>query len=192
MKTPKRVYKYALENYSGVLHTTLNPEGPGVVRIHLVPPRCEEGYVAPSVAIINGQDIIPVSPAWSILLSELIKEINKYSGREVTQEDVDNIVKATCKRVRKVFPVISNKRFKQDIYTIMNTFKQVAYGETPDEEIGFMSLSEYAQYMRAPHRMDLLVSSMVKDDKWHCNQNCVHCYAAGQELVSENELSTEE
>lgn len=192
MKTPKRVYKYALENYSGVLHTTLNPEGPGVVRIHLVPPRCEEGYVAPSVAIINGQDIIPVSPAWSILLSELIKEINKYSGREVTQEDVDNIVKATCKRVRKVFPVISNKRFKQDIYTIMNTFKQVAYGETPDEEIGFMSLSEYAQYMRAPHRMDLMVSAMTKNGNWHCNQQCVHCYAAGQENSGEEEISTEE
>jgi len=40
--------------------------------------------------------------------------------------------------------------------------------------------------------MDLLVSAMTKDGCWHCNQQCVHCYAAGQELVSEDELSTDD
>lgn len=192
MKTPRRVYRYACENYSGVLHTTLNPEGPGVVRIHLVPAKCEDGYVAPSVAIINGQDIIPVSPAWSILLSELIKAINVYGGKEVTDEDVENIIKATCKQVKKVFPAVGSRRLKKDIYTIMNTFKQVAYGETPDEEIGYMSMGEYAPFMKAPHRMDLMVSAMTKNGSWHCNQQCVHCYAAGQENSGEAELSTDE
>ena len=46
--------------------------------------------------------------------------------------------------------------------------------------------------MRAPHRMDLMVSAMTKDGKWHCNQNCVHCYAAGQKQAEEKELSTSE
>ncbi len=30
MKLSRRVIKYAKENYNGVKHTTLNPEGPGV------------------------------------------------------------------------------------------------------------------------------------------------------------------
>jgi MoaA/NifB/PqqE/SkfB family radical SAM enzyme len=40
--------------------------------------------------------------------------------------------------------------------------------------------------------MDLMVSAMTVDGKWHCNQNCVHCYAAGQNQSSEKELSTKE
>ena len=60
MKPTKRVYKYACDNFNEVMHTTLNPEGPGVVRIHLIPPKFSKDEIAPSVAIINGQDIIPV------------------------------------------------------------------------------------------------------------------------------------
>ena len=46
--------------------------------------------------------------------------------------------------------------------------------------------------MNAPHRMDLMVSAMTKNGQWHCNQKCVHCYAAGQVHSEEEELSTEE
>ena len=55
-----------------------------------------------------------------------------------------------------------------------------------------LSLGDYAEYMSAPHRMDLMVSAMTKGGKWHCNQQCVHCYAAGQTQSSEEELGTEE
>ena len=99
--------KYLREHFRDVLQTTLNPEGPGVVRIHLIPPKYESGKPVSSVAIINGQDIIPVNYAWSILLAELIKEINKYHGREVTDAEVEDILSNTCKAVKKVFPVTS-------------------------------------------------------------------------------------
>ena len=46
--------------------------------------------------------------------------------------------------------------------------------------------------MRAPHRMDLLVSAMAVDGRWKCNQRCLHCYAAGQEQSEEAEISTAE
>lgn len=187
-----RIHNYFEENFNEVMHTTLNPEGPGVVRIHLVPPMAEGEDTGASVAIINGQDIIPVNTSWTILLIEYIKEVNKYAGRPVNEWDSKAIIDATVKNVRKVFPLLSKKVITNDIFTIMNTFTQVAYGKVPDEEVGYISLGDYAPYMRAPHRMDLLVSAMVKDGNWHCNQNCVHCYAAGQELVSENELSTED
>lgn len=192
MGLSKRVKKYALENFNETLHTTINPEGPGVVRIHLIPPVCDGDDVEASVVIVNGQDIIPINVSWSILLAEFIKEVNQYSGREVTDDEVDLMIENTCKKVRKVYPLLSKKLIKSDLYTIMNTLKQVAYGEPVDEEITYISMGEYAQFMRAPHRMDLMVSSMTKDNSWHCNQKCVHCYAAGQKMAEEKELSYDE
>ncbi len=173
-------------------HTTLNPEGPGVVRIHLIPPVIEGKDIAESVAIINGQDIIPIDVSWSILLTEFIEEVNRYSGREINEKEAAQITEETALAVKKVYPFVGKQRLKDDIFRIMNTFKQVAYGEETDEEIGYMNMGEYAPYMRAPHRMDLMVSAMTRGGMWHCNQNCVHCYAAGQKQSSENELSTEE
>ncbi|MCR4991214.1 MAG: radical SAM protein [Lachnospiraceae bacterium] len=192
MKISKRVLKYAKENYNGVKHTTLNPKGPGVVRIHLIPPKVTGEDIGPSIAIINGQDIIPVNVSWTILLCEFISEVNKYSGREVTEEDTEQIIKDTCKRMRKVYPLLSNKYFVSDIQTIMETFKQIAYREELTEDIPYMSIGEYAPYMKAPHRMDLMVSAMSKEEKWHCNLKCLHCYAAGQAHSEESELSTDD
>ena len=42
--------------FTEVLHTTLNPNGPGAIRIHLIPPKKEEDAFNPSIAIINGTD----------------------------------------------------------------------------------------------------------------------------------------
>ena len=192
MKTSKRVLEYARSNYKEVKHTTLNPEGPGVVRIHLIPPVVTDDEIGPSVAIINGQDIIPVNVSWTILLSEFIDEVNKYSGRAVTAAETEQIVKDTVKRMRKIYPFLPAKYIRSDIVTIMDIFKKIAYREPLTEEIPYMSIGEYAPYMRAPHRMDLMVSAMTKDDKWHCNLKCLHCYAAGQEHSGEDELTTDQ
>lgn len=192
MKPSKRAIRYIENNLNEVLHTTLNPEGPGVVRIHLIPPAKVGEEPGASIAIINGQDIIPVNTSWTILLAEFIKEVNQYSGREISEEETESILKNTCKNVRKVFPLLSKKLLRDDIYTIMKTFTQIAYGEEVDESIEYISIGDYAPYMKAPHRMDLLVSAMTKDGSWHCNQKCVHCYAAGQALAEEKELDTAE
>lgn len=192
MRIKKRIMEYARQNFNEVLHTTLNPEGPGVVRIHLVPPLVTDEEVGASIAIINGQDVIPVNTSWAILLSEFIKQVNEYSGREISDEETQNIIDNTCKGVRKVFPLLSKRIIKDDIYSIMHTFTQVAYGEETDIPIDYMNIGEYAEFMRAPHRMDLLVSSMMKSGCWNCNQKCIHCYAAGQENAQEDELSTEQ
>ncbi len=87
MKTTLRERRYAQAHFHEVHHTTLDPEGPGVVRIHLVPPVLKDGEVGASVAILNGQDVIPVNRAWSILLTEFIEEVNRYAGREITDAD---------------------------------------------------------------------------------------------------------
>ena len=87
MRASKRELAYAAQNFGEVHHTTLNPEGPGVVRIHLVPPLVEDKEIAPSVAILNGQDVIPVNTAWSILLTEFIRSVNEYAGQPVNDEE---------------------------------------------------------------------------------------------------------
>ena len=192
MKTSKRVLRYAEEHFGEVHHTTLNPEGPGVVRIHLIPPKLENGEVGASVVILNGQFVVPVNVSWSILLTELIEQVNAYSGREISEDDTKDIINKTCKAVGKVYPFIGRWFFRKDIARILTAFKQIAYGEEVEEAIEQLSLGDYSEYMSAPHRMDLMVSAMTKGGKWHCNQQCVHCYAAGQTQSSEEELGTEE
>ena len=111
MRITKRVLRYAEEHFGEVHHTTLNPEGPGVVRIHLVPPKIKDGEVGASVAIVNGQFIVPVNVSWSILLTELIEQVNVYSGREISEDDLKSIIRKTCKSVSKVYPWVGKWRF---------------------------------------------------------------------------------
>ena len=66
----KKLKNY-LASINGVVHTTFNPKGPGVVRIHLVPPKKVKLGV-PWVIIVNGQDILPVTCGWAILLKIFI------------------------------------------------------------------------------------------------------------------------
>jgi len=176
MKNSKREIEYAKEHFNEVHHTTLNPEGPGVVRIHLIPPVIDSEEIGPSIAIINGQDILPIGPSWSILLSEFIEEVNVYDGKPITEEDFKTIENATFKRMKKIYPLVPKSFFRNDLFRMMDTFKRVAYREPVDEEIGFLSIGDYSPYMKAPHRMDLMVSAMEKEGEWNCNQRCVHCY----------------
>lgn len=173
-----------------VAHATFDPYGPGVVRIHLIPPS-PSAASAPSTVIINGQDILPINFSWAVLLNEFIKQVNLYSGHEVTDLELTSIVAQTLRAVRRVYPRTSKKRLRNDLHAIITTLCDVAHGKTPSTEIGYMPLGEYVPFMKAPHRIDLMVSAMTKNGAWHCNQKCLHCYAAGQQMAEVSELTTE-
>lgn len=181
------IKRYITKNFNEVIHTTLNPEGPGVIRIHMIP-----NQKGQSIVIINGQDIIPVNLSWSILLSEFIAVINNYDGKEISQKDSDSIISNTCKNVKRVFPFVPKKRLENDIKFILHTFTQIAYRQPVDAEIEYLTMGQYAPFMKAPHRMDLMISAMTLNGNWHCNQKCIHCYAAGQKGADEKELTTEQ
>ena len=191
-KTIKRIHAYMDENFDQVLHTTLNPDGPGAVRIHLIPPKHDENPLNPSVALINGTDILPVNFAWAVMLAEMIREINRYDGREIGEKEVQKILHRTVENVKKIMPIYPKKMIREDIMTIYQTIRQIAFREEVTADVHYMSIGEYAEYMNAPHRMDLMVSAMTKKGNWHCNQKCIHCYAADQIHAEEEELSTEE
>ena len=191
-KTIQRIQNYMDTTFNEVLHTTLNPDGPGVIRIHLIPPKKEENALNPSIAIINGSDIIPVNFAWAVMLAEMIRETNKFDGKEIDDNDIQGILDRSVENVKQIIPLFTRKRIRGDIQTIYQTMRQIAYREKVTTDIHYMSIGDYAEYMTAPHRMDLMVSAMTKNGKWHCNQKCVHCYAADQVLADEEELTTED
>lgn len=191
-KTFKNIRTFMDTEFMEVLHTTLNPEGPGVIRIHLIPPKADEDELNASVAIINGADIVPVNFMWAIMLACMIKEVNVYDGQEISEAEIESILEKTVERVRKITKLRSRKNIRGDLQTIYTTLRQIAYGEEVTTDIKYISIGEYADCMKAPHRMDVMVSAMTKNGQWHCNQKCVHCYAAGQACADEGELSTEE
>ena len=183
---------YELRNWKGVVHTTWNPDGPGVIRMHMIPPKFTPFKTVDSIVIINGQDIFPVIESEAILLTEYVKNVNEFGPGAMTDDDLKMILQKTFKGVRKVFHFVSDDILKEDLYNLIGAFEAIAKGEPVSVEGEVMTLGQYSVNMTAPHRMDLMVSAMTKDGNWHCNQKCVHCYAADQKCAQEKELTTEE
>ncbi len=184
--------KFYKENLQEVLHTNLNPYEPGVVRIHLVPAKYNPFKASPSVVILNGKDILPINLAWTILLAIFIKQVNEYKGNEVNEEQLKQVITNTVNEALKVYKKPGRMVLKEDLERILSVFIDIAEGREPQEKIGQLSIGEYAHKMKAPHRMDLIISSMTKEGKWNCNQKCLHCYAAGQSYANKTELTTKE
>ena len=174
-----------------VCHITLDPEGPGALRIHLVPSRHQHTDV-PFVAILNGKDILPLSVSWAILLANLMETLQPFEGQEIGEEQwqqaADAAVQATCAVYKRTPP----EQIAADLRSMMEALSAIARGKAPAQEIQPMDLGSYARHMAAPHRMDLLISAMVKDGAWHCNQKCLHCYAARQPYGAVEELDTDQ
>lgn len=183
---------YELKNWDRVIHTTWNPDGPGVIRMHMIPPKFTPFKITQTLVIINGYEILPICESGAILLTEYVKNVNEFGEKAMTDKDLEEIIRKTFKGVKKVYPRVKDQILKDDLYYYIGVFEAVAKGEPVEYEYDSMTLGEYAKYMSAPHRMDLMVSAMTKDGKWHCNQKCVHCYAADQKCAEEKELTTEE
>lgn len=181
------------EYKNGVVHCTFNPEGPGVVRIHLVPPKFRLFGSRAYIVILNGYYMLPLNYSWALLLSNFMKEVTAFDGKPITEEDNERIFNNTVKKTSKVYKYVNVEDIKEDLEYILNVLFAVARGFDPEVEIEKLSLRAYAKNMTAPHRMDLMVSAMTDGEgKWQCNQKCIFCYAAGQCKSSSKELSTEE
>lgn len=174
----------------GVVHTTLNPAGPGSVRIHLIPPKWRPLGKSPYIMLLNGYYILPLGYSWAILLCGFIREINRYEGRPMDQKDMDKVIDAAVEDTRKAYRV-PRQQLKDDLLEMLSMLLDVARGKEPSGDVEPMSLRQYAPHMTAPHRMDLMVSAMTKAGGiWNCNLKCRHCYAAGQKEAEVPELDT--
>lgn len=174
-----------------VRHVTLDPDGPGVVRIHLIP--CTKpDRDTPFVAILNGQDILPLNLSWAILLTNLIEALQPHAGTELKDSDWSAINAQAVAATRKIYRKTEPLQIESDLQMMLDTLIAVARGKEPPLHIQPISLAQYAPRMAAPHRMDLMISTMVKDNAWHCNQKCLHCYAANQPLSAVPEMDTDQ
>lgn len=181
--------RYRRAHLSCVRHITLDPKGPGVVRLHMLPPRGEDGD-APFLLLLNGAQLLPLNVSWAVLLSCFMDALYPFAGREIGEEDWDGIRRRTVRQARRVYPGTKRARLAEDLSLLLESLVAIARGEEPPVEVAPLSLGAYAPYMTAPHRMDLMVSAMEKNGVWHCNQKCLHCYAAGQQLGQTAELDT--
>lgn len=178
---------------AGVQHCTFDPDGPGVVRIHLIPPKFRLLGNPQYIVILNGYYILPLGHSWAAMLSAFISEVNKFDGKEISDEDERAITENTVRRMCKIYPFVGRASIEEDLYEMMDILFEVAHGGRPDVEIERLSIRAYSKNMTAPHRMDLMVSAMTDEcGMWKCNQKCRFCYAAGQELGKVSELSCEE
>lgn len=72
------------EYRNGVSHCTFSPEGPGVVRIHLIPPKFRLLRSSAYIVILNGYYLLPIGYSWALLLSSFMEEVNKFDGKPIT------------------------------------------------------------------------------------------------------------
>lgn len=178
---------------NGISHCTFNPDGPGVVRIHLIPPKFRFFGDKTHIVILNGYYILPIGFSWATMLSFFIEQVNKFDGKPITEADEKDIFEKTLKKTRSVYPFISKSDLENDLCYILDVLFDIAQGNTTEAEIEKLSLRSYAPNMIAPHRFDLMISAMTDENgAWQCNQKCKFCYAAGQHKSNTKELSTEE
>ena len=178
---------------NGVCHCTFNPEGPGVVRIHLVPPKFRLFRSDAYIVILNGYYLLPLGYSWAVILSSFMEQVNRFDGKPITQADEAAIFDQTIRNVRRVYPTVPQQDIAEDLDYLLEVLFAVARGNDPEAEIEKLSIRAYKENMTAPHRMDLMVSAMTDGQgKWQCNQKCLFCYAAGQHMAKTQELTTQQ
>ena len=183
--------RYRRAHLDCVRHITLDPKGPGVVRIHMIPPR-DETPAAPFLLLLNGAQLVPLNLSWAILLANLMDQLQAYEGQDLAEDQWESLLTAAVEETHRTYPRTKRQTLASDLHLMLTSLVAIAQGREPEAEVGLLSLSDYAPEMTAPHRMDLMVSAMEKDGAWHCNQKCLHCYAAGQPMGETPELSTEQ
>ena len=186
-----RERRYRRAHLDCVRHITLDPKGPGVVRIHMIPPR-DETPDTPFLLLLNGASLVPLNLSWAILLANLMDQMQAYEGQELEERQWESLLTAAVEETHRTYPRTKRQTLASDLHLMLTSLIAIAQGREPEAEVGLLTLSDYAPEMTAPHRMDLMVSAMEKDGGWHCNQKCLHCYAAGQPMGETPELSTEQ
>ncbi len=186
-----RERRYRRAHLDCVRHITLDPKGPGVVRIHMIPPR-DDTPDAPFLLLLNGAQLVPLNLSWAIMLANLMDQLQAYEGQDLAEDQWESLLTAAVEETHRTYPRTKRQTLASDLHLMLTSLVAIAQGREPEAEVGLLSLSDYAPEMTAPHRMDLMVSAMEKDGGWHCNQKCLHCYAAGQPMGETPELSTEQ
>jgi MoaA/NifB/PqqE/SkfB family radical SAM enzyme len=178
------------------VQVTLDPHKPGVTRVHLIPLKPGILLRSPSLVLINGWHMLLVGPSWADLMRTFMYRliVDAEPGQSIPDEQLQLILDKVVEDMHQFYPGVKAEIFKKDLDEIVSLFIAVAHGGPLPENIqSGMTLQELAPFLKAPHRMDLLVSPMIEDGEWMCPLHCRGCYATHQAgMVIEKELSTAE
>ena len=119
-----RIAQYR-ELKSGVKHCTFNPGGPGVVRIHLIPPKFNLFKSSSYIVILNGYYLLPLGYSWAVMLSKFISEVNKFDGKPITDSDFEAIFENTVNKTYKIYSV-NKEDLKEDLKYMLDAIFKIA------------------------------------------------------------------
>ena len=159
--------RYRKKHLGCVRHITLDPKGPGVVRLHMLPPRAEEPK-APFLLLLNGAQLLPLNLSWAILLANFMDQMESFSGREIAEGEWQAIVQKAVSVTRRTYPGTKRAQLESELQALLDSLVAVARGKESPVEVAPVSLGEYADKTTAPHRMDLMLSAMTRGGAWHC------------------------
>ena len=190
------IKRHTADRDAGPLQATFDPKKPGVTRIHLIPLKTSLLKRNPSMVLINGWDMFLIGPSWADLLRAFIEVLYQRTepGRQLSQVELEPILDSVVEQMHGLYPSVSRETLLADLNEIVALCIAVAHGaEVPPEIQQDVSLQELARHMKAPHRMDLLVSPMIEAGEWVCPLHCKGCYATRQPAMQiERALSTQE
>jgi radical SAM protein with 4Fe4S-binding SPASM domain len=176
-----------LHRDAGMFHVTLDPEGPGVIRLHLRRPEKSFwnffGKPRLSMLWINGTQLLLLEDSASDIVQTLIETVGDemHPGEEVSLEAWMRIKKEIAERVHSFYPGTPVSKIEEDIDYIYGLIVELSKGACPREkgvEGEIISKEEW----QAPARMDLMISSMKGSG---CQNACSWCYASDMPDIPE-------
>ena len=190
------IRRITADREAGPLQATFDPKKPGVTRVHLIPLRTSYRKRNPSMVLINGWHTFLIGPSWADLLRVFIEVLYEKSepGKRLSQMELNEILDSVLDRMHELYPSVSSETLLDDLNEVVALCIAVAHGEeVPPEIQQEFSWQELAKHMKAPQRMDLLVSPMIEAGEWVCPLHCKGCYAAHQPAMQiDKALSTGE
>lgn len=126
--------RYRRSRLDYVRHITIDPRGPGVVRIHMIPPRTEDP-ADPFLLLLNGAQLVPLNLSWAILLANFMDQLEPWSGREIGEQDWQSMLLAAVKATRRTYPGTGKAVLLGDLELMLRSIVAIARGQEPPAEV---------------------------------------------------------
>lgn len=174
-----------LNSMNEVLYFVFNPMGLGRVKIHLIPAR-KQNKQDECFVIFNGRYFLSLNYSLAILVTIFLRRINFFDGNEVSESKLEMVINGSLKEYKEIFPFQFKGNPKQQLQDFLDSVILVAKGDFSS----FSTLTDFADKIKAPINMNLLLSPVTKNGNWNCNQYCTYCYKENKPQANESELSS--
>lgn len=157
-----RERRYRRAHLDCVRHITLDPKGPGVVRIHMIPPR-DDTPDAPFLLLLNGAQLVPLNLSWAILLANLMDQLQAYEGQDLAEDQWEALLTAAWfvtrlnTNGRLLTPELCAGLYEASLDSVQVTLYS-AEGNIHNQLVGVNGFSDTVQGIRHAVEAGLIVS----------------------------------